>query len=84
MARHIDAAIIADHLTAKTPDRSGCAADQRDRIVQQYHAVLDRQDRCDTARACRDSDNDFFVWFADNVAARLHLRAFDPNGGDDQ
>jgi hypothetical protein len=47
--------------------------------VQQYLAVLDRQDWCDTVRADRDSDDsdsDFYAWFADTVAARLHLRSF--------
>jgi hypothetical protein len=85
VARYVDAAVIADHLTDAVPDRSECTIDQRDRIVQQYLAVLDRQDWCDTVRAGLDSDNDFFAWFADHVAARLHLRAFaDPNGSDDQ
>lgn len=83
--RYVDAAIIVDHLTDKAPERGGCTADQRDRIVQQYLAVLDRQDWCDTVRGNLDADSDFFAWFTSNVAARLHLRAFtELTGGDDR
>jgi hypothetical protein len=74
--RYVDAAVIADHLADKAPERSGCTTEQRDHLVRQYLAVLDRQDRCDAVRAGLDPDSDFFAWFAGNVAARLHLRAF--------
>ncbi|WP_239134272.1 hypothetical protein [Rugosimonospora africana] len=83
--RYVNAAIIADHLTDKPSRRCGCTTEQRDRIVQQYLTVLDRPDWCDTVRAGLDSTNDYFVWFAGNVATRLHLRAFaDLKGGDDR
>ena len=83
--RYLDAAVIADHLTAKPPNRCGCTTEQRDHIVQQYLNVLDRPEWCDTVRAGFDSTSDFFVWFTGNVAARLHLRAFaDLTGGDDR
>lgn len=74
--RYLDAAAIADHLAEKQPHRCGCTAQQRDLIVQQYLAVLDRADWCDTIRAGLDPDNDFFAWFADTVATRRRLRAF--------
>ncbi|MFD6735946.1 hypothetical protein ACFWDZ_33150, partial [Micromonospora aurantiaca] len=82
--RYVDAAIIADHLADKTPQRSGCTNEQRDHLVRQYLAVLDRQDWCDAVRAGVDADNDFFAWFASNPAARLHLRAFTEMTGDDR
>lgn len=85
MNRYVDAAVIADHLTGKPPTRCGCTAEQRDHIAQQYLGVLDRPDWCDTVRAGLDSTSDFFAWFAGNVAARLHLKAFaDLTGGDDR
>ncbi|WP_405764038.1 hypothetical protein OG539_01955 [Actinacidiphila glaucinigra] len=83
--RYVDAAMIVDHLTDKAPEHGGCTAAQRDRIVQHYLAVLNRQDWCDTVRADLDADTDFFAWFTSNVAARLHLRAFtDLTSGDDR
>ncbi|QLQ35339.1 hypothetical protein [Micromonospora robiginosa] len=81
--RYVDAATIADHLADNAPDRSGCTSGQRDELVRQYLAVLDRRDWCDTARGGLDPTSDFFAWFAAQVAARLHLRAFaDLTGGD--
>ncbi|MET7419981.1 hypothetical protein [Dactylosporangium sp. NPDC005555] len=83
--RYVDAAVIADHLAAKPPNRCGCTVEQRDRIVRQYLAVLERPDWCDAVRAGLDPTGDFAAWFAGNVAARLHLRAFaDPAGGDER
>jgi hypothetical protein len=38
--------------------------------------VLDQKQWCDTVRVGIDRNNEFFAWFAANVAARLHLRAF--------
>nr|MDT0659119.1 hypothetical protein [Micromonospora sp. DSM 115978] len=76
VTRYTDAAMIADHLSAKAPERVGCTIEQRDRIVRQYLAVLDQPDWCDTVRMGTDLNSDFFVWFIDNVAARLRLRAF--------
>ncbi|PZG22627.1 hypothetical protein C1I95_04900 [Micromonospora craterilacus] len=81
--RYVDAAVIADHLASDKPERSGCTTEQRDQLVRQYLAVLDRQDWCDEVRAGLDEDGEFFAWFTANVAARLHLRAFtDVTGGD--
>ncbi|GIE89571.1 hypothetical protein Are01nite_60510 [Actinoplanes regularis] len=81
VARYLDAAVIADHLTAKPPQRSGCTVEQRDRIVRQYLAALQQPDWCDAVRAGLDLNGDFAAWFAENVAARLNLRAFaDPAG----
>lgn len=74
--RYVDAAVIADHLKAKPPNRSGCTTEQRDLIVRQYLAVLDRPDWCDKIRMGLDPTSDLFAWFTANVAARLHLRAF--------
>ncbi|GAB3854943.1 hypothetical protein GCM10029963_48760 [Micromonospora andamanensis] len=74
--RYVDAAIIAHHLTAKPPNRCGCTAEQRDHIVQQYLAVLDRPDWRDAVRAGLSPTSDFFAWFTGHVAARLRLGAF--------
>ncbi len=74
--RYVDAAVIADHLIGKPPDRCGCTAEERDRIARQYLAVLDRQDWCDAVRAGLDPADEFFAWFGGQVAARLRLRAF--------
>ena len=74
--RYVDAAMIADYLTAKPPNRCGCTAEQRDRIVQQYLAVLDRPDWRAAVRASHGPDSDFFAWFTAHVAARLRLGAF--------
>ncbi|OKI51412.1 hypothetical protein [Micromonospora sp. CB01531] len=82
--RYVDVAVIADHLADRAPEQSGCTTEQRNHLVRQYLAVLDRQDWCDTVRAGLDSDSDFFAWFAANVAARLHLRAFTDLTGDDR
>jgi hypothetical protein len=81
--RYVDAAVIAGHLAQKPSERLGCTVEHRDRLLQQYLAVLDREDWCETVRVGLDPDSDFFAWFAGGVAARLHLRAFtDPNGED--
>jgi hypothetical protein len=84
VSRYVNAAVIADHLADRAPDRSGCTAEQRDHLVRRYLAVLDRQDWCDMVRAGLDPDSDFFSWFAGNVAARLQLRAFTDLTGEDR
>jgi hypothetical protein len=70
VTRYVNAAVIADHLANNVPERSGCTAEQRDGIVQQYLAVLNRRDWCDGVRAGLDPASDFFIWFEANVAAR--------------
>ncbi|WP_198543156.1 hypothetical protein [Pseudofrankia sp. BMG5.36] len=83
--RYVDAATIADHLADRNAQRSGCTSEQRDDLVRQYLAVLDRQEWCDAVRADLAENSSFFTWFAGAVAARLHLRAFaELSGGDDQ
>ncbi|MFI5490344.1 hypothetical protein [Micromonospora echinaurantiaca] len=85
VSRYVDAAVIADHLADKAPERSGCTTEQRDHLVRKYLAVLDRQDWCDMVRADFDPDSDCYSWFTGNVAARLQLRAFtDLTDGDDR
>ncbi|MFI1996754.1 hypothetical protein [Actinoplanes sp. NPDC020271] len=74
--RYVDAAIIADYLTAKPANRSGCTTEQRDHIVQQYLAVLDRPNWRAAVRTGRGLNSDFFAWFTGHVAARLRLGAF--------
>jgi hypothetical protein len=74
--RYLTAATIADHLAERRPERSGCTTEQRDRIVEQYLVVLNRQDWCDTTRAGFDQVGPYAAWFVENVAARLRLRAF--------
>ena len=77
--RYVDAAVIANHLTDKPPNRCGCTTEQRDRIVRQYLTVLDRPDWCEAVRTGLDSTSDFFAWFVGDVAARdvaaAHRRA---------
>jgi hypothetical protein len=73
--RYIDAAIIADRMVAQPPERCGCTAEQRDRIVQQYLAVLDRPDWRAAVRSGLGPTSDFFAWFTSHVAARLRLEA---------
>lgn len=84
VSRYIEAGVIAFHLTNKTPQECGCTTEQRDHIVRQYLAVLDRDDWCDTIRANLDQANRHSVWFAANVATRLRLRAFTDPPGDDR
>ncbi|GLW35210.1 hypothetical protein Areg01_81460 [Actinoplanes regularis] len=74
--RYVDAAIIADYLTAKSPNQCGCTTGQRDQIVQQYLAVLDRPDWRAAVREGHGLNSDFFAWFTGHVAARLRLGAF--------
>ncbi|GAB3833159.1 hypothetical protein ACFPIJ_08875 [Dactylosporangium cerinum] len=80
--RYVTAATIADHLAKRPPERNGCTPEQRDGLVRQYLAVLDRQDWCDTARAGLAPDDGFTVWFVAETAARLRLRAFSGTGAD--
>ncbi|MFG1710744.1 hypothetical protein ACFLIM_47035 [Nonomuraea sp. M3C6] len=39
--------------------------------MRDYLAVLDREEWCQTVRANLDRADDFYAWFADNVAALL-------------
>jgi hypothetical protein len=73
--RYVGAAMIADYLTAKPANRCGCTSEQRDHIVQQYLAVLDRPDWRAAIREGRGLNSDFFTWFTGHVAARLRLGA---------
>jgi len=83
LSRFAKAAVIADHLAKNAPEASGLTDQQRDGLVRQYLAVLDRQDWRDAARAGLDPANDSWSWFVDSVAQRLRLRAFtDAAGGD--
>ncbi|MCP2322269.1 hypothetical protein HDA40_000776 [Hamadaea flava] len=82
VGRYLDAAVIADHLAEKPSERLGCSVEQRDHLVQQYLAVLDRQDWCDTVRSGLDPTSDYFAWFAENIATRRRLRAFMDLTGD--
>ncbi|MFF0471934.1 hypothetical protein ACFYPX_31450 [Micromonospora zamorensis] len=68
--------MIAHYLTAKPPNRCGCTAEQRDRIVQHYLAVLDQPDWRNAVRAGLGPTSSFFAWFVDHVAARMRLGAF--------
>ena len=74
--RYVDAAIIADYLTAKPPNQYGCTTEQRDHIVRQYLAVLERPDWRAAVREGRGLNKDFFAWFTGHVADRLRLGAF--------
>ncbi|RVX38888.1 hypothetical protein EDD27_1216 [Nonomuraea polychroma] len=74
--RYVNAAAIADHLASKAPEQIGCAPEHRDHLVRSYLAVLDREEWCQAVRADLHRNEHFYAWFADNVAARLRLRAF--------
>lgn len=76
ISRYIDAAVIADHLAQTSPDHLGIAPDQRQRLLERYLAVLRRTDWTTMAQAQIDPDDDYFVWFAETIAARLRLPAF--------
>ncbi len=82
--RYVDAAMIADYLVSKPPNRCGCTAEQRDRIVQQYLAVLEQPDWSDAVRSGLGPTSDFFAWFTGHVAARLRLSAFSEVAGSDE
>ncbi|GII33491.1 hypothetical protein [Planotetraspora mira] len=81
--RYVNTAVIADHLTQKPPERLSCTAEDRNRILQQYLATLNRDDWSETVRADLDPSTDYFTWFTANVAARLPLRAFPDANADD-
>ena len=49
--RYVNAPMIADHPAGRPPEQA-----------QQYLAVLDRHDWCDSVRANLDPDNEFFAW----------------------
>lgn len=76
MSRYIDAAVIADHLAQTAPDHLGVTPDQRQRLLERYLAVLRSTDWSTMARDEIDPDDDYFVWFAETIAARLRLPAF--------
>ncbi|GIF42361.1 hypothetical protein BC793_11911 [Actinoplanes xinjiangensis] len=82
--RYVDAAMIADYLIARPPNRCGCTGEQRDRIVQQYLAVLEQPEWRAAIRAGLNPTSDFFAWFTGHVAARLRLGAFSKDTGDDE
>jgi hypothetical protein len=74
-SRYVDAAMIADQLMAKPPNRCGCTADQRDRIVQQYLVVLEQPAWRAAVREGFGPTSDYFAWFTGHIAARLRLGA---------
>jgi hypothetical protein len=82
--RYVNAAVLAYHLAEKAPRQSSCTAEQRDHLVRQYLAVLDRKDWCGAASTGLDPSSDFFAWFAGTVAPRLRLRAFINLTGDER
>lgn len=74
--RYVNAAVIADELSTKPPERTGCDPGQRDRIVRRYLAVIEQPAWSDAVRAGLDMTGDFAVWFTGSVATRLGLTAF--------
>ncbi|MCR6486591.1 hypothetical protein M8542_27550 [Amycolatopsis sp. OK19-0408] len=78
--RYLVAANIAGPLAEKAPSENGCTPAQRDDVVRQYLAVLNRQDWCDAVHAGFDRDGEYAAWFVPNVATRLSLRAFSSPG----
>ncbi|AGL18142.1 hypothetical protein [Actinoplanes sp. N902-109] len=84
MSRYIDAAMIANYLTAEPAHRCGCTTEQRDRIVQRYLAVLEQPGWRDAACSGLDPAGEFFTWFASHVAARLRPGAVTGPAADDE
>jgi hypothetical protein len=82
--RYVDAGMIAHCLVGRPPEKSGCTAGERDRIVQQYLAVLEQPDWRDAVRAGLSPAGDFHTWFTSHVAARLRLGAFPDAAGNDE
>ncbi|GIH89925.1 hypothetical protein Psi01_05550 [Planobispora siamensis] len=74
VSRYTNAAELVGHLARQSPERLGCTPEERDRILQQYLDVLGREAWRQTVRAGLDRDSYFFTWFAENVAAPLHLQ----------
>jgi hypothetical protein len=80
VARYITSAVLAYQLANREPHRLGCTASQRDLLVAQYLSVLNRTDWCDTVRAGFDPGNEYHTWVGREVASRLGIPQFGPQG----
>ncbi|MBY8872911.1 hypothetical protein K7640_13825 [Micromonospora sp. PLK6-60] len=75
MPRYLSLARLADHLDRSAPTELSCTPAQRDRLLADYLALLDRDDWAAAGRAGFDPANEYHVWFANDAATRLGLRA---------
>jgi hypothetical protein len=74
--RYFTSALLAQHLTTKPPEASGCTAAQREALRAAYLEVLDREEWTRIARAGFAADDRRMRWLADHRAPELRLRAF--------
>ncbi|MDV9170961.1 hypothetical protein R6V09_12545 [Streptomyces sp. W16] len=74
--RYFTIASLAQHLTTKSPEASGCTAAQREALRAAYLEVLDRAEWARIARAGFAADDRRMRWLADHRAPELRLRAF--------
>lgn len=74
--RYFTIALLAQHLTRKSPEAAGCTLEQQEALRATYISVLDRERWIQAARAGLAMDDNRMRWLADHRAPRLRLRAF--------
>lgn len=74
--RYFTVALLAQHLTAKSPHAAGCTAEQQEALRVTYLEVLDREQWTKTARAGLAAADSRMQWLADHRAPQLRLHAF--------
>ncbi|MFG2490437.1 hypothetical protein ACGFSD_05080 [Streptomyces caniferus] len=80
--RYFTLALLAQHLTAKSPEVAGCTAEQQEALRTRYLSVLDREEWTQVAVAGLAAEDNRMRWLADHRATQLRLCAF-PNRGPD-
>lgn len=82
--RYFTNALLAQHLTAKSPEDAGCTAEQQAALRTSYLSLLDRDEWVRVAVEGLAAEHDGMRWLADHRAPELRLRAFpDPPGHGD-
>ncbi|MFF1558791.1 hypothetical protein [Streptomyces sp. NPDC058279] len=74
--RYFTIAVLAQHLTTKSPEAAGCTVVQQEALRAAYLEVLDRDEWTQTARDGFVADDNRMRWLADYQAPQLRLRAF--------
>ncbi|WHM41059.1 hypothetical protein [Streptomyces sp. BPTC-684] len=74
--RYLTIALLAQHLTTKSPEAAGCTVEQREALRETYISVLDREEWTQTARAGLAAEDDQTRWLTDHRAPQPRLRAF--------
>lgn len=76
--RYYTIALLAQYLTTKPPEASGCSAAQREAIRARASCleVLDRAEWTRAARAGLAADDNGMRWLGDHRAPQLRSRAF--------